>query len=123
MITTILNDKKAMEKENAMTQEPKKAGWWKRNWKKVLGLGALLGATAILSNKQTREATIAAGKRAYDAAKTGAGKLVDKVRGNKTQVNDQAIPTSEPIQARDYNNRNRDNRNWNNNQQRNPKFN
>ena len=123
MITTILNDK-TMAKENATTQEPKKAGWLKRNWKKILGLGALVGVTAVLSNKQTREATIAAGKRAYDATKAGVGKLVDKVKGNKTQVNDQAIPASEPIRAREYNNnRNRDNRNWNNNQQRNPKFN
>lgn len=121
MTTTILNSKKAMANENVTVQEPKKASWIKRNLKWILGGAALVGATVLISNKDARTATIAAGKKAWEGTKN----LVNKVKGNKTQVNDQAIPASEPVQAREYdNNRNREynNRNWNN-QQRTPRFN
>ena len=122
MTTTILNYKKAMANENVTVQEPKKASWIKRNLKWILGGVALVGATVLVTNKDARTATITAGKKAWEGTKN----LVNKVKGTKPVVNDAAIPASEPIQAREYdNNRNREynNRNWNNNQQRTPKFN
>ena len=112
-----------MANENKNVQEPKKASWIKRNFKWILAGVALVGGTVLVTNKDARTATITASKKVVDGVKTGVKTLADKLKRNKTQVNDQAIPASEPIQAREYNNKNRDyNRNWNN-QPRNPKFN
>lgn len=110
-----------MANENKNVQEPKKASWIKRNFKWILAGVGLVGATVLVTNKDARTATVTAGKKAWEGTKN----LVNKVKGKKA-VNDAAIPASEPIQAQEYdNNRNRgyNNRNWNNNQQRTPKFN